>query len=443
MHKLGVLRLAVALLSYAAFLPAGVITATVTLESSFNVTQSYIDNLFFEPENTKSDFGTLVGPNLTLRYDNPDIVLGATYVGRIAFFVKNPNQNTYIQNANIILDLPFLTKRYKGLTVNIDETMNFTPQLNAFALSGALDTSNIAGITVSEGVLQRTNRQETTETPGFPQGVGGTQGVFTSRASAFVNRAGITFGYDLLPRFSPSLQYLNLYNHFFSSGFQDFRTHTGTMSLPYQVTRQTTVGPSYSYTQTEFLGQSTQNTSADKIFTHTANLGISHAFTQFLIVSVDGGVAFSKQKNALEDNRDLSNKWQTTYIGGFSIVKTYDQNIISLVGRQIIGSGGGLAAQATRTRVITGAIRHRFDREIQPYVSIGYAENDSIDGNAFDTQTYQIQAGLVYAFKYWLLGNLSYSHIDQRSKGSAATDLTVNQIFIGLTAFADPWVLLR
>ena len=119
--------------------------AALTLNSSFNVTQTYTDNLFFEDKNTTSDFGTLFGPDFTLQYDNPDIVIGATYFGRMVLLVENPDESRYIQNANIILDLPFLSKQYKGLTVTIDETMNFTPQLDAFAFTKASNSLTTGG----------------------------------------------------------------------------------------------------------------------------------------------------------------------------------------------------------------------------------------------------------------------------------------------------------
>ncbi|WNM64029.1 hypothetical protein [Candidatus Nitrospira neomarina] len=441
MHKWVIFRLVVVWMLCGGMLQTNAARAALTLESSFNVTQTYTDNLFFEPNNTKSDLGTFLGPNFTLRYDNPDIVLGGTYFGRLLLFAKNSNENTYFQSANVLLDLPFLTKQYKGLTVKINESMTFTPVLDAFALSGAQD---ISSITTPQGAVGG-GRDESQES-GFSQGVGGTQGVFTSRASAFNNIGGITFGYVLLPRFSPTLQYQNLYRHFFSGDFQDSMTQSGSLSLPYRVTAQTTVSPSYTYWQTKFLGQSTASTSADKIISHNPSLAISHSLSPSLTVTANGGVAFVKQKNAEEDGMDLSGKWQTVYMGGFSIMKTYHEGkggTASLDARQIVGSGGGLAAQATRTRVITGRIQHRFSQQIYPFAAVAYAQNNSVDGDAFDTDTYRIQVGLNYSFKYWLIGTLNYSHLDQRSKGSAANDLQVNQVFLGLTAIADPWVLMR
>ncbi|GJL58120.1 MAG: hypothetical protein NPIRA03_09770 [Nitrospirales bacterium] len=423
--------------------PSSLVSAALSLESSFNVSQSYTDNLFYEDKNTKSDFGTFIGPNLTLQYDNPDIVIGGTYFGRVALFINNPDANTYIQNANIILDLPFLTKRYKKLSVTLDENMTFTPQLDAFSFSGAQDaTTNFSG-----GGSGQTGSVGGTGGTGLSQGFSGTQGVFTRRADAFFNRAGVRLGYAWAPHVTPSLTYANQYRHFFSSGFQDSITHIGRFSLAYGVSDKTTVTPSYSYRQTDFLGESTQSTFADKIIVHNPQLQISYNFTPLITGTVRGGAAFIKQKNAGETDdstmTDLSNKWQTSFVGGATIAKLYRGGNIFLNASQNIGAGGGLASQATRTRIITLGIRHEVSQKLGAFGSIGWAKNTSTDGDAFDTNTYRIQGGIGYAFLSWLSATLSYSHIDQRSNGSVANDLKADQVFIGLIAVADPWVLMR
>jgi len=163
MHKCGVFRWGFFLVIWVGLFLSSAARAAVTLESSFNVTQIFTDNLFFDDTNTKSDFGTLFGPNFLLQFDHPDIVLGAEYLGRVAVLYENPDESRYVQNANIILDLPFLTKRFKKLTVTIDENMSFTPQLDAFSRSGAQDASTFSGRGGSGG----------SEDAGFSQGVGG------------------------------------------------------------------------------------------------------------------------------------------------------------------------------------------------------------------------------------------------------------------------------
>ena len=120
--------------------PSDKALGTLSLESSFNITGTYVDNLFFSANNKKSDFGTMFGPNLSLQYKNSDVVLGAAYLGRVGLFVNNPSANQTLHNVNVLVDLPFLNTMYNGLTVNIDETLDFTPQLDAFSGSEAQDS---------------------------------------------------------------------------------------------------------------------------------------------------------------------------------------------------------------------------------------------------------------------------------------------------------------
>ncbi|GJL69838.1 MAG: hypothetical protein NPIRA06_24730 [Nitrospirales bacterium] len=441
--------------------PSSPVSGAFTLESSFNATQTYTDNLFYDDKNREEDFGTFLGPNLLLKYDTPDIVIGGTYFGRFVAFVNNPDQNRYIQNANVLLDLPFLTKRYKKLTVSIDETMNFTPQLDAFSLSGAQDASTTVterggsegggtGATGSTGATGTASGGGALGGSGISQGTGGTQGVFTSRASAFSNLAGLTLGYALTPSVTPTVAYHNQYLHFFSSGFQDSMTHIGRITVPYGKSEKITIIPSYTYLQTNYLGTPTQVTVSDKLVSHQPRLAISYLFTPLLMGSLQGGAAFSKQTGAKEtqDNgvttTSLSDKWQSTLIGGATITKSYRNGNLTFNADQTIGGGGGLASQATRTQTLTGRIQHNLSTKLKGFASIGYAKNKSTqDGDAFNTNTYRIQGGLSYALLSWLSCNVNYSHINQKSKGLAVDDIKVNQVFLGFTAFADPWILMR
>ncbi len=430
--------------------------SAVTLNSSFSVNGAYTDNLFFDESGQESDFGIFLGPNLSLFYNDPDIVLGVSYFGRVQLFLENSNANRYVQNANINLDLPFLSKQYKGLTVNVDESMNFTPQLDAFSLSGNNDAANAGtnfGGTAGNGGFTGTQGVQATGVAGSTAGggVGGGTGVFSNRTNAFSNNAGITVGYDLTQKINSSLRYSNQYLHFFEDGFQDSLTHTGFVSFSYQLTPQTGVTPSYSYTQTDFLGESTQGTQADKFVSHNVQLGISHALTAALTASISGGVAWTKQFGAIEQEiadgqtvtRNISSKWNRNFVGTANITYTYRQGSVNGFFNQTIGNGGGLAAQATQTRTFGLQLQHNFSQRLNGLLSLNWAHNDSIGGNALETDTYQIQASLGYTFTNWLVGNLGYSHIVQKSSGTAATDLNVDQIFLGLTAQADPWTIIR
>ncbi len=473
-------RRSVIILFFAIFVFVDPVMARLSLLGSFSVAQSHTSNLLFEEDNEEADWATFIGPNLTLLFENQDLVLGATYFGRVALFFNNPDENRYIQNANIILDLPFLTKRYRGLTVRINERMVFTPQIDAFSLSGAEDfrTQGRGGGFGGTGGLGGGGNTSGGSSGGGNTGGGssgggsgggssgggnviggvgdvggiGGAGVFNRRANSFTNNAGITFGYAWTPGIQSSLGYQNRYLKFFSGGFQDSITHVVPTSLSFRLTDQTSVTPFYSYRQTNFIGSSSNDTSGDKIISHNPSLGISHSFTQTLLASIRGGVAFTKQIGATQEvegpggttvTEELSEKWRTNFIGSASLSKRYTQGLITVTFAQTIGDGAGLAAQTTVTRRATGRIRHDLSRRLYGFARVGWANNDSIDGDALDVTTYRIQTGFGYSFTSWLFGNFAYSHINQSSSGSAANDLNVDQFYVGLTAVANPWFISR
>ncbi len=218
------------------------------------------------------------------------------------------------------------------------------------------------------------------------------------------------------------------------------------------MTEYTTITPSYKYRQTEFLGKSTQTTSADRVVSHKAQMGLTYLFTPTLSGTIFGGVAFVKQVGATEQiqlsgggtqDRALGDKFIGSFVGSANLTKTLQRGTLGLSAIQTIGSGGGLASQATRSRTVTGRGSYLLTPRLNTFASVGWARNDSVDGNAFKATTYRVQTGLGYSFNEWLSGNVSYSRIDQRSKGTVATDVVVNQAFLSLTAVADPWFLYR
>ena len=446
-HKTGrsmsiVFRPILAFIPFLFFLAPVPTMATLSFESSLYIAETYIDNLFYRANDKRQDFGTILGPNLFWQFQNSDVVLGAAYLGRLGVFINNPKANRTLHNMNLVLDVPFLNTLYKGLTFNIDETLQFTPQLDAFSGSGAQDTG-----TAFRSPGGNRTRPPDEGTPSLWEG--GTQGVFTNRANALLNRAALTVGYSLTPRLNISISYRNQYRRFSSKEFQDSLSHIGTAAVAYQIREGTTITPSYLYREIHFIGDSTSTTSANRIRSHSTQLSLSHTFTPSIQGTLSGGVAWTSQQGAEEFipvtgggviPQSVSERWKTRFIGSARISKTYRDGQVSLHAGQSIGGGGGLASQATRTRTITGRISHSMTRRLNGFGSAGYAQNDSLEGQAFNTTTYRIQAGLSYDILSWLSGNLNYSHIKQRSKGSAATDLVVNQVFLGITAFADPWV---
>ena len=407
--------------------------AILTFDAGFFVTETYTDNLFFSENQKEDDFGTYLGPILNIKFENPDVVLGVEYRGTVQLWVNNTQANTYTQNSNITLDLPFLEKRYRGLSVQITENFNFTPQLDAFSLSLA-DQNNTAGIS-NQG----------------NQDNEATQGAFTSRANVFQNNAGLRIGYEWTARLNTNISYQNRYTHFFSGGLQDSISHTGSGGGNYRVNNETTVGLTYSFTQTDYTNNPNQTGGQlDRTRTHRIIGSLSYQFTPSLTGDISGGPGVTRSRGSAVSLLDpppgvqpeivqVSNEKQVTTIISANLVKTYQQGQMGISYNQNIGDGGGLLNQPVESKTVTGRIFHEISRKLGGFISFGWAKNKSVSGNSFRSTSYRIQTGLDYVLASWLTGNFSYSYLNQDSKGASARSATVNQFFLGLTAYAPPW----
>ncbi len=403
--------------------------AEVTLNSSLTVTETYTDNLFFESQkNKRDDFGTFIIPSVSLAYLSKDIEIEGTYTGVAQFYVNHPGANAYTHNGNFGIDLPFLTKRYKGLEVELIESFNFQPALDGYSfargegqqdaasqLDAANSGANFGGGFAGGGGLGGNNI--------------GNQGVFTNRnqgGNSFQNVAGIRVQYQVSPRWTPRANYQNSYVTFTDRELNDSLTHQVGAGVGYRLTRKTTLSGDYSASFSSISG-------GDNFVTHTVTVGGSHAFSPTLNVNTNVGVSWTESLERLNFNTSSS------------IAKLFDRGSFTLSYNHGVTPGGGLATSATLTQNLVATANYTISKSVGSFVSGGVAKNESLSGNSVDVTSYQGQAGISVVLLSWLDGTLTYSYIKQKSKGTAVggRTATVNQGFLGLTATIPEWRIIQ
>ncbi len=403
--------------------------ATVTLYSSINVTETYTDNLFFESkQNKQDDFGTFVSPSLTLEYVSADVVLSGTYTGIAQFYVNNSSANAYSHNSNFRIDLPFLTKRYKGLEVQLIETFNFSPQLDGYAFAGDPEDQETAQAINQGGIGPGAGGINQFRGSGFGSGVGN-QGVFTSRSrgnNSFQNRAGVIVRYALSPRWTTNARYLNRYTTFVQDDLNDSLSHTLGAGLGYNLSPRTQLRGNYSANINNISG-------GDTVVTHSVTGGVNHILSPTMNMNVNGGISFTESVK------------RVNFTTNSSITKRFDPGSIRLGYNQSVTNGGGLGTSGVLTQNGVLSLSYPLARRVSGFVQGGVSRNKSLSGNSVNVRSYQGQVGVSVVLLPWLSGNLSYSHIKQKSKGTAiaARTATVNQGFVGLTASLPQWRILR
>ncbi|MGB0910952.1 MAG: hypothetical protein ACPGYT_11365 [Nitrospirales bacterium] len=402
--------------------------ASLTLNSSLAVTETYTDNLFFESQrNKRDDFGTFVIPSLNLTYRTKDVVLSGTYSGVAQFYVNNTNANAYTHNANFGIDLPFLTKRYKGLEIRLIESFNFTPAIQGYSFAG--DASD------QDTPLPGQQGQNGANAGGGLQGGGiaglgtpiGNQGVFTGRGTnSFQNTAGINVRYSLSPRWIPNARYTNNYVRFTDSDLNDSLTHNLGAGVSYVVSARTSLNVNYSAGISDIRR-------GDTVVTHNITGGVSHTVSPTINFNANAGVSFTESAE------------RVTFTTNSQITKAFNRGSMSLRYNQGITTGGGLSQSGVLTQTGAATVSYPFTERVNGFAAAGISKNKSLSGNVVDVISYTGQVGLSAPLLSWLSGNISYSYIKQKSKGSAVggRSAVANQGFIGLTARIPAWRIVR
>jgi hypothetical protein len=198
--------------------------ASVSLIPSLTVSEEYNDNFFFK-DNTdrEEDLTTTITPALTLRYENPSIILGAHYRGGVPFHLKHKEEDgKYLQHLNFDIALPFLSRRFHGVDVRITEFSDFTPEIPAISLGGP-----------------------PRETFGTGRGR-----VDTSR-----NMASIGLGYSGSPRWRTDLTYLNTLTQYKGeTAPEDTKVHNIDLTETYKFSREIDLSVGYGGLITHFEG---------------------------------------------------------------------------------------------------------------------------------------------------------------------------------------------
>ena len=414
------------------------VQATLTLDASVSVGESYTNNLFFTFADKRDDFGTFVNPRVTLEYESEYVVVAGTYSGTGQFYVKNSEANTYINGANFNFDLPFLTKRFDQLEVTLNESFNVTPQLPAFSSLAADQSFGATGTGAGSLGLGSGG--------GLGGGVDGSgrrslsnQGVITGRSStAYQNRAGFTATYHFTPSVSQSFDYTNRIQEFTSSQFQDSITHKVSTKLDVKVNPKTTFNTGYVFQRVNFDGGGTSTSQAPggvgEGTSHSGRVGLNHQLTSTIPINAHVGITYTNT----ETRSDRIN-----FTGGAGISKAYPDGEASFRYRQQIGNGGGLAAATTLSQTVFLRVNKLITRDVSVFGSFGFGRNTSLAGPAIDLITYQGNGGVSIAILSWLNGVGSYSYQNQDSSGTFGNTAQSHNFFVGLTATALPWRIFK
>lgn len=372
--------------------------AAVTLNGSISLSERYNDNLFFSETNREADYTTLINPRLKLTYDSRNLVLSGSYHGSGEVHARHSEANRYRQTASFDIDLPFLSRRIKGVDVQITENAIYTPELPAFdtgeGVQGSVANQNLAN-----------------------------QGIQVGRNDTFRNHAGITISYSWSQRMNTTLSYANTITRYEGADLQDTTVNNFGLRWGYQWSRRIRWNASYGASITDF-------DTAGRELSHQYSIGAGHQFTP--TVSFNGDLGATKLS---------SGPTRLTLNGGLS--KRFSSGNVALQYNSGIGSGGGVTTTSTFSQRIISQGTWDVGRNVSASLNIGYGRNKTLSGPTFKTTTYDAGIGVTVVLLSWLNGSLNYSYLNQQADGFGAVEAERNVIMLSLTAAAPGWRIAK
>ena len=408
--------------------------ARVLLNSNISAGGIYVDNLFFSETNEVDSFGVTVGPQINLTYTSPDLILGLTYSGVGQIFPDQSGANRYIQNASTFLDLPFLTKRIKGLEVRLIENVTFTPTLDGF---GELDQTGTTLSNPAQGAISSTALGGTGATgvgSGFSGAGGnisgvagvGNQGLQIQRTNALRNLAGVNLRYLVTRNLTLNGSYRNLLTIFTEDGFRNSNINTMNGGATYQwyASRTTTGNVTYGFTPII-------SDISSPIFRHRIGVGGNHLFSETFVLNGTVGASVIQTE-------------PTQAFANVGLSKLYEGGTVAIRYAQGVGLAQGFANNATLSQLLALSITHALGERLTGFAQLNGARNNSLSGNEIEILSYGGGAGLTMRLLQWLSGTVSYNYFKQKNQGGTfGINADRNFVTVSLTAFADPIKLVE
>ena len=405
-------------------------SARTVLTSNFSAGGFYTDNLFFTQVDKTSVVGASLAPSIGIEYVNPDVVFGLRWTGVGQIFPTETGANRFIQNAAVYLDLPFLTKNYRGLEVRLITNFTFTPTLDSFGefdQTGA--TLSNPGIGAESGAGATGLNTGVSGAGGNVSGVPGVGnfGIQIQRTNIFRSLVGATVRYPWTRRFTVGGFYRNLNTIFLDvdeiTPSSNINTVSGNGTYDWYSSPSTTGNIRYAFT-------AVISDIANTIPQNQITLGGSHRFTPTLLLNGRAGINFIIDQ-------------PTSALANIALSQLYDGGQVSIRYNQGVGLAQGFADSATLTQVGTVLWSHTLGERITGYAQFSGSRNHSLSGNDIDLLAWGGGGGLTMVLLEWLSGGINYNFFQQeRQGGNFGNDGERTFVNFFLTAFADPIKLL-
>jgi hypothetical protein len=364
----------------------------VGLIPSLTVSEEYNDNFFYTSDDKKGELTTLITPTLTLRYQNPSVILSANYRGGLRLQIENDDTNQYFQGLTFDMLFPFLSRTFRGVEVNITEVFNHTPDTPPIPLGGTTPST----VVVPVGPVD------------------------TSR-----NAASVSLAYNWSSKLRTNMTYLNTAVQYQGGILEDFMSHNTDIIGTYSVSTITQINLSYGVLTTDFER-------SDDFTEQRVSVGGSHGITPtFISHGSIGGSLLADRSTLLIATAGFTKK-----VGRTDSKLDYSRRLTT---------GEGVVAAAALAQTLSAELVYHPGTRTAVTFGFAHTQTNVLTGSSTQAiaKTNTLTTAVATSFRPWLIGTATYAYFNLHEEGLLNRTLNTNRIIFLLTV-ADPgWDLFR
>ena len=401
----------------------------IELTPSISVSETYDDNIYMNSSDEVSDYLTAVSPGLSLNILSQKMEFELAYAPTFVWYADEKENDT-VRHAGTLTFGRDLTQH---LRFNLTDAYIFTEEPLA-------ESVEVEGVSVSGTPHERYEYHMNTGSVSLDY-LFGAENILTAgyrhalldNEDKVLDDSSIPDDRTLQTPFA-TLEYwfnvkhgMELNYEFVIADFNrkddfepgdDYTGHMAEIRYLYRFTPHTTGSAGYNFITRDFDGEE------EDYDIHEGSIGLEHAFSPDLSVSLTGG--YLVQKNEVSDD-------ENDYTYGASLVKTFtrgsftaggssgvDENVLDAAGRGL-----------TRFWSANARLEYQFLEPFRGYAGGYYRRNK--DEERREWKTWRTNFGLTWEFLRWYSISLDYAH-DVREDEVDTDDYTVNRIALILTA---------
>ena len=403
--------------------------------TSFNISEEYDDNIFLDNEDPVADFITMFSEDFTLGIRTEEIETSIDFSIGYAFYQERESSGDFRTNLNLngFKDIPISD----NWLLNIDEFFNISEDPIELSPTGpeGIPEENYNTRESRNRYIRNNFRGQLSymfgEEDSFYWGYGNRLLINSDPEIADSMQhepfAGINYWFNVSHGINLNLSYaLATFDKTeedadVQNASSDFEDLTASATYYFRISPETMWNLSYSITDKDF---SDEGESDYKV--HNASLGVSHQFTEDLLVSAN--VGFFKQVSDIGTSTDGLNS-------GLSLTKYFENSTLTINGstgfdEQYFDAFNLGANEFTRIRATYSFMAAE---GLSVNMGAGYTENKYLElGLPRKDQTWHGNASLSYQLTERLRTSLTYTHQD-RASDQEEENYTVNRVMLRLS----------